>query len=422
MSPELLNWAGNLTFRARRVHRPATVDEVRAVVAGAPRIRALGTRHSFSDVADTTADLVSLENLPPVIEIDAPAATVTVGGGVRYAELAHELDAAGFALANLASLPHISVAGACATGTHGSGVRNTVLAGSVRRLELVTADGGLRTVHRGDPDFPGVPVSLGALGVFTTVTLDVEPAYEIRQNVYLDLPVRAALEHFDELMSDAYSVCLFTDWAAPAFSQVWIIARTDEPEPKTPRQPWFTAVPATRDVHPVITNSAAACTTQRGVPGRWHTRLSHFRPEFTPSSGAELQSEYAVPVRHAAAALESLGEIAALIHPVLQICEVRTVAADDFWLSPAYSTDVATIHFTWIPDDGPVRAVLRLIEERLEQFGARPHWAKLTEVPPDRIRPLYPRFADFRSLVRGYDPAGKFGNAFTERYLDRGLA
>ncbi|WBB78679.1 FAD-binding protein [Micromonospora sp. WMMD882] len=422
MSSELVNWAGNLTFRARRVHRPTTLDELRAVVAGAPRVRALGTRHSFSDVADTTADLVSLAAMPPVVDVDAAARTVTVAAGARYAELARELDAAGFALPNLASLPHISVGGACATGTHGSGVRNTVLPGSVRRLELVTADGDLRTVERGDPDFPGLPVSLGAVGVFTTLTLDVEPTYDVHQTVYLGLPMRAALDHFPELVATAYSVCLFTDWSTPTFDQVWVIARTDEPAPKAPGEAWFTAQPATRDVHPVITNSAAACTTQRGVPGRWHTRLSHFRPEHTPSSGAELQSEYALPARHAVAALDALTGIAAEIRSVLQICEVRTVAADDLWLSPAYGHDTVTIHFTWIPDEAPVRAVIRLVERLLAPFGARPHWAKLTEAAPAEITSRYPRFADFRALVHRYDPAGKFGNPFTERYLGEGSA
>jgi alditol oxidase len=415
---QLRNWAGNLTFAARRVHRPGTIDELRELIVGSDRIRAIGTRHSFSGLADTDDDLVSLERMPEVVDIDATNATVTVSAGIRYAELARELHAAGFALANLASLPHISVAGACATGTHGSGVRNTVLAGSVEQVELVTADGGLRTVRRGDPDFPGVAVSLGAVGVVTTVTLAIEPTYQVRQTVYLDLPLQPALEHFEELVSCAYSVCLFTDWASSRFTQVWLIARCDEPEPQTPYRPWFTANPATRDVHPVITNSAAACTAQQGVPGPWHTRMSHFRPEFTPSSGAELQSEYAVPVRYATAAIEALDEIRAVIHPVLLICEIRTVAADQFWLSPAYGTDVITIHFTWIPDEARVREVIQLVEERLASFGARPHWAKLFDVTPEQVRRRYPRVADFAALARRYDPDGKFSNTFTKLYLE----
>ncbi|MCO1614281.1 FAD-binding protein [Micromonospora sp. CPM1] len=417
MSAELANWAGNLRFRARRVHRPTTLDEMRAVVAGADHVRALGTRHSFSDIADTAADLVSLEDMPPVTTVYVRNATVTVGGGVPYARLARELHAAGFALPNMASLPHISVAGSCATGTHGSGVRNTILAGSVRSLELVTAGGELVTVRRDDPDFAGMPVNLGALGVVTSLTLDVEPAYEVSTTVYLDLPIRAGLDHFRELMSDAHSVCLFTDWKAPVFNQVWVMARTDDPEPKSPGREWFSATPATRDLHPVSTQSAAACTRQRGVPGPWHTRLPHFRPEFTPSSGEELQSEYAVPAGHAVAALEALGEIAEVIHPVLQICEVRTVAADEFWLSPAYGTDVVTIHFTWIPDADPVRRTIHAVEASLEPFRARPHWAKLTEMPPERVRDLFPRLADFRALAHRYDPGGKFRNDFTDRYL-----
>ncbi|MFK0121340.1 FAD-binding protein [Streptomyces sp. NPDC090994] len=410
------NWAGNITYTAKELHRPHSVDALRALVAGSARVRVLGSGHSFNAIAEPGADgvLLSLADLPPEIDVDRAARTVRVGGGVRYAELARVVHAHGLALANMASLPHISVAGSVATGTHGSGVTNGSLASVVREVELVTADGTAVTLARGDERFGGAVTSLGALGVVTALTLDLEEAYEVEQYVFGELPLTAPL---DEVLSAAYSVSLFTDWRAPGFRQVWLKRRTDRPLPDFPH-----AAPATGKAHPVPGMPAENCTEQFGVPGPWHERLPHFRAEFTPSSGAELQSEYLMPREHALDALRALDAIRDVLAPVTQTCEWRTVAADAQWLSPAYGRDTAAVHFTWVEDTAAVLPVVRRVEEALDGFAARPHWGKVFTTAPARLRELYPRLGDFGALVRELDPAGTFTNAFVSEVLTGGPA
>ncbi|MEV8564984.1 FAD-binding protein [Streptomyces sp. NPDC051322] len=410
----LTNWAGNIAFRAQRIDRPTTIDELRQLVTAGARVRALGSGHSFNEIADTDGTLVTVAGLPPVIEVDRAASTVKVAAGVRYAELAREVHAQGLALHNMASLPHISVAGSVATGTHGSGVTHGSLATAVRELELVTSDGELLTLSRDrDGDrFAGTVVSLGALGVVTTLTLDLVPGFELGQRAYTGLPLALLDEHFDTVASAAYSVSLFTDWRGPRFGQVWLKYAAGQ----EPAFPW--APEASGPLHPVPGMSPVHCTQQQGVPGPWHERLPHFRAEFTPSAGAELQSEYLMDRRHAVAALHAVDAIRDAVAPVLQVCEVRTVAADDLWLSPSYGHDSVAFHFTWVKDTEAVLPVVRLLEQQLEPFAARPHWGKVYTVGADRLPDLYPKLTDFRSLARELDPKGKFTNAFLAPVLD----
>ncbi|MGH3671028.1 MAG: D-arabinono-1,4-lactone oxidase [Pseudonocardiaceae bacterium] len=415
------NWAGNIIYHATEIHCPSSLAQAQELVARSNRVRALGTMHSFSDLADSPGVLISVSHLPSVVEIDSVSSTATVAAGMRYAELARHLDGAGFALPNLASLPHTSVAGSCATATHGSGWCNGNLATHVSQVDLVTANGDLVTVRRDDRDggdrFNGTVVGLGALGVIVSVTLDLIPAFEVRQHVYEDLPLEVLEGHFTELVSCAHSVCLFTDWGAPRLTQVWIKQRTDQPEPKILDSSWFTARPADGPRNPVPGMNPVACTAQMGVAGRWFERLPHFRPDCTPSAGEELQSDYMIPQEHAVHALHALDRIREKIHPVLQICEVRTIAADQLWMSPCYRQHSVSIHFTWTVDTGAVLPVVALVEQQLAPFGARPHWGKIFTSSPKMLASRYERLPDFRDLVRELDPAGKFGNAFTQRHL-----
>jgi xylitol oxidase len=419
MTGPITNWAGNITFSAARFHRPSSLAELQRLVSGSGRVRALGTAHSFNRIADTSGDLVSVAGLPVRMEIDPERRTVTVSAGVRYGELAARLHAEGYALPNLGSLPHISVAGACATGTHGSGEHNGNLATAVSAMELVTADGQLVTVGR-DTDgdrFPGMVVGLGALGIVTSLTLDVEPTFDLRQYVYQDLPGEQLRAHFAEIVGRGYSVSLFTGWTSARINQVWLKRRVDEPDRRPVAQHWRGATLATVALHPVPGMSAVNCTEQLGVPGPWHTRLPHFRLEFTPSSGEELQSEYLVPRAVAIDALDALDRIRDRIAPVLQVSEVRTIAADDLWLSPSYQRDSVAFHFTWIKDTPAVTPVLAAIEEQLAPFAARPHWGKLFSTSPEVVRGLYERWSDFGQLRDQYDPTGKFRNDLLDRYF-----
>ncbi|MGC5020873.1 FAD-binding protein [Micromonospora sp. DT47] len=407
------NWAGNVGYAARRFHRPSTVEELRRLVARGERVRAVGTGHSFNRLGDTTGDLVSLAGLPPTVEIDRDRGTVTVAAGLRYGDLATRLHAEGLAVANLASLPHISVAGAVATGTHGSGDGNRNLAAAVAGLELVTAGGDLLAVDRAAGDrFAGMVVSLGALGVVTRVTLDVVPALEIRQYVRRDLP-RDAL---DAAFASAYSVSGFTSWRSSRVDQVWRKQRADQPPPPAD---WLGTTAADTPLHPVPGIDPVHCTRQLGEPGPWHERLPHFRLDFTPSSGDELQSEYHLPRVAAAGALAALDGMRDRIAAVLQVCELRTVAADELWLSPNQGRDSLAIHFTWTDDAAAVLPVVAEVEERLTPFAPRPHWGKVFTLDPAAVAAAFPRYADFAALLAELDPAGRFRTDLLDRYFPR---
>ena len=404
------NWAGNVRFSPRHWHRPSTVDELREAVRGAERIHAVGTGHSFSAIADGPGDLVSLAQLARRIDLDPENRQVTIDGGIRYGELAPYLHERGYALANLASLPHLTVAGAVATGTHGSGNRNQSLAAAVVALELVTADGGLVRLDRDHPDFAGAVVGLGALGVVSALTLRVEPTFEVTQQVYDNLPFERLTADFEEISASGYSVSAFTDWRGGSVNQLWLKRRVDADEPAPPHT-WHGAVAADGQRHPLPGAPVDPATEQLGVPGPWYARLPHFRLEFTPSAGEELQSEYLLARSDAPAALRAIDGIRDLVASALQICEVRTVAADDLWLSMAYQRDTVGIHFTWRHDTAAVDPVLDELERVLAPFAPRPHWGKLFHGNPAQ---RYPRWADFRDLRARYDPTGKFSNAMLD--------
>lgn len=413
MTERVTNWAGNVVFGAKRVHRPASVDEVAELVSAGGPLRVLGSGHSFNTMADTTGDLISLASLPRVVEVSSDRRSVRIDGGIRYGELAPLLHAQGLALHNLASLPHISVAGAIATATHGSGVRHANLASAVSSLTLVRGDGSVVTVDRSDPDFSGSVVHLGALGVITSLTLDVVPAFDVRQYVYDDVPRASIEQHLAAMLADGYSVSLFTDWKGLDANMAWLKRRADDPISGD----WFGARPADGPRHPVPGMPAMNSTEQGGVPGPWHARLPHFRMEFTPSSGEELQSEYHVAAADAPAAIDAVAAIRRQVAPVLQVCEIRSIAADSLWLSPNYERDSVALHFTWIADTDAVLPVVAAVEAQLAPLAARPHWGKVFTSDPAYLRTLYPRFDDFRSLVSTYDPAGSFRNPWLDAIL-----
>ena len=435
------NWAGNVAFGAADLYRPATLGQLQAVVARTRRLRVLAAGHSFNDLADSPGAQVSLAGLPPEIEVDSAARLARISAGLSYAELAGRLDRGGFALRNLASLLDISVAGACATATHGSGAALPNLAAAVAGLTLVTAEGDVAEIGRQHDWFDGAVVHLGALGVVAGLVLELVPAFDVAQRVYEDLPLEVLGDHLTDLMARAYSVSLFTDWRASRLTQLWLKQRLADPlypfppqrradpassprsAPTAPSAPsitqesWFTATSAPGPRHPVPGLPAGACTQQLGVPGRWYDRLPHFRAESRPSAGDELQSEYLLPVGYAIPALDALNRIRDRLAPVLRICEIRVIAADQLWLSPCYRQHSVAFHFTWIADAASVLPVITLTERQLAPFAARPHWGKIFTTSPEALRSSYPRLPDFLNLMRRLDPSGKFRNSYTDRYL-----
>jgi alditol oxidase len=408
------NWAGTHVFRAGAPHRPTSLDELRAIVAAAPRVRVLGSRHSFSAIADS-AELVSLEAMAPDVVVDREAGTVTCGAAMTYGELAAALAAEGLALHNLASLPHISVAGAVATATHGSGDANGNLATAVSGLELVTSTGDVVAAARGDEDFDGMVVGLGALGAVTRVTLDVEPAYEVRQRVFEGLSWDALHEHFDAITATGYSVSVFTRWG-DAVDQVWVKSRVED-GPERERDELFGAVAATVDRHPILGLDPVNCSAQLGVPGPWSDRLPHFRMGFTPSNGEEIQSEYQVPRERAGAAIRAVHRLADTLRPVLQVSEIRTIAADALWMSPQYGQATVGLHFTWTREPEAVARVLVDLEAALAPFGALPHWGKVFLADAADLAPRYERLGDFAALAERLDPRGAFRNAWLATHV-----
>jgi xylitol oxidase len=407
------NWAGNYTYRAQKLHRPATIEQVQQIVAKAASVHVLGSRHSFNDIADAS-ELISLENLPADVVVDHKARTVSLSGGVKYGDLARILNEEGVALHNLASLPHISVAGAIATATHGSGVTNGNLATAVAGLEIVTSNGEIVKASRGDPDFDGLVVGLGALGAVTRITLDVQPAYEVKQRVFENLSWKALYDHFDEITSCGYSVSIFTRWGQTN-EQVWIKSRTDDPD--RVEADLFGAVTATVDRHPLVELDATPCTPQLGQPGLWSDRLPHFRMGYTPSNGQEIQSEYFLPHQQALEAIEAIRALADKMRPILLASEIRRVAADQLWMSMSYEQDSVAIHFTWRREPAAVQQMVAQIEEALAPFQARPHWGKVFLADAATIAPLYKRHADFVRLRERLDPRGAFCNSWLKAHV-----
>jgi xylitol oxidase len=417
MPEQLYNWARNIRYSTDLIHEPRNIEELRELTASGNHLKVIGTRHSFNTIADSEHQLVSLRHFNRIVELDREHQTVTVEAGIRYGDLCPFLHRNGYALHNLASLPHISVVGACATATHGSGDKNQNLSTAVRAMEIVTANGDVVTVSREtNEDFSGMVVGLGALGIMTKLTLDLSPAFQTRQIVYEQLPLAHLKENFDDIFGRAYSVSLFTDWRQPGFHQVWLkqVVDQDRFEPETK---WFDATLATANLHPLPGHSAEHCTEQTGIPGPWHERLPHFRMAFTPSSGDELQSEYFVARHNAYEALCAIDRLREQIAPLVYVTEVRTIAADDLWMSPSYKQDAVGIHFTWKKDWESVQRILPLIEQQLQPFRPRPHWGKLFTMKPDEVKACYERLPDFQKLINRYDPQGKFRNAFLRKYL-----
>lgn len=408
------NWSGTVTFADSQTFAPATTAELAQIVATNPKVRARGSAHCFNAMADTDAISVTFENLPQDLVIDKEKEIVTVSAGIKYGELAVALEKRGWALHNMASLPHISVAGAIATATHGSGVGNGNLATAVRGLEIVLPDGSIKKITLESPEFAGYVVGLGVAGIVISVDLAIEPTFNVEQTVYRGMSRETYAANLDEIMSLAYSVSYFTTWAAAGGGEVWAKFRSGSVAPET----LFEAYPATSNRHPLPGLDPEPCTEQLAVSGPWHLRLPHFKMEFTPSAGDEIQSEFFVDRKDAPAAIAALEKIAPQINEILWVTEIRAIAADELWMSPHYQRDCIGIHFTWKKVDA-VYEFVKVVEAVLAPFNYRPHMGKVYSASPEYIRSVMPKMSNFVSLVKEIDPENKFGNAMTDKLLGR---
>ncbi|WP_017815059.1 FAD-binding protein [Paenibacillus shenyangensis] len=411
------NWAGNYTYGATEMIYPESIDQLQQLIQNHKKIKVLGSGHTFNSVTDTDGVFVSLRHWNRMLELNEERSTVTVEAGATYGDLCAQLSETGYALHNLASLPHITIAGAIATSTHGSGSSNVSLAAAVEGIELIDANGQLHTFNRGDEEFAGVVIHLGALGIITKLTLKVVPTYKVRQFVYENLPVSELQHNGEKIFASAYSVSLFTDWQQLRFHQVWTKSREEDGPSYEGRADFYGAVPATVPLHPLPDMHAENCTEQLGKPGMWHERLAHFKMEFTPSAGKELQSEYLMARAHMYEASLAVHELREHLAPVLFVSEVRTIAADDLWMSPFYNQPSVAFHFTWKDDWEGVERVLPLLEKALAPFHARPHWGKLFTVPAATLQQQFDQLPAFQELIHKYDPTGKFSNAYLDTYI-----
>lgn len=423
------NWAGNLIYSARYLTEPQSREELATALRNIQGpIKFLGSRHCFNNIADTDGTLISLARLEPLtlngIEVavsaqDQSRGTVKVPGAITYGALAQRLDSQGWALSNFASLPHISVAGSIATGTHGSGDTNPGLVGQIESLEIMTPTGQIRTAHRdGSGDIPfEAAVHLGALGAVISVELHVEAQYQMRQDLFTGLGWDQLWENFDAITSSAYSVSMFTRWYTDQVDQVWLKSRTTPDLKAAEGDTFFGAPRATTKLHPLPGVDPVHCTEQLGEPGPSHERLAHFKMGFTPSKGQELQSEYLVPRRHAVAAIQAVRALGDKIRPLLFVSEIRTIAADGAWLSPTGQEDSIGLHFTWHQQEVKVMRLLPQIEAALAPFEARPHWGKLHRFGREQLAPLYPHMNDFVALARECDPQGVLANRYLKDTL-----
>ena len=425
---KIKNWAGNLTYSSKQYLEPDSIEKIQYLVSKYDRLKVLGSRHSFSTIADSRYNHISLNKLNRIIEINEESKTVDIQAGVNYGELSPILHARGYALHNLASLPHISVSGACATGTHGSGINNGNLPTAVSGIEFINSDGELISLSSNHKNFNGIIVGLGGFGIVTKLTLNIEKTYNVRQKVFQFLPRESLEKNFDEIFSSGYSVSIFTDWQTNKFNQLWIKSRSRKDEIFESGSEFFGTIPAKKNLHPVtdssfhkndssIDDAHINCTEQMGVSGPWHERLPHFKMNFTPSSGVELQSEFFLPYKFALDGIDALQRLSKQIDPLLIISEIRVVKADNFWMSPSYKRDSIVFHFTWKQDYEALKKLLPVIEKALHPFEARPHWGKISFISPERLDSLYPKINNFKTLLRDYDPNGKFINAYLKEKL-----
>ena len=406
------NWSKNIEFNDRKYFQPESISELQELIRTNQKIRVRGTAHCFNDIADTSSYAINLSKMPKTIEVDVEKKSVLVAAGLKYGELAPVLHEQGWALDNLASLPHISIAGSISTGTHGSGVKNKNLANQVISFDVVTAEGEIRHIDRSNPAFSAMVVGLGLGGIVYQYELRIEPTYEIRQVVYPNIPLDILQRNFDPIMSTAYSVSYFTDWGSDQVGNLWCKFRADEVIPDSIGG----CAQADKKYHPITSVNPEACTEQLGVPGDWHQRLSHFKLEFTPSVGEEIQTEFFIDRKDASAAIEVLSKLGDEITPLLWITELRTIAADDLWLSGAYQRDTLGIHFTWKKEDA-IYPVVEKVEAALRPFNYRPHWGKVFTAEAQYLKSVYPKMSEFKALVEALDPNKKFENTFTRRFL-----
>ncbi|CAE8614106.1 unnamed protein product [Polarella glacialis] len=374
--------------------------------------------------------------------------TIRVGGGATFTQLVQKLSGSGLALQNVPALPQFTVAGAVATGTHGSSGVDPVTgkaklgsqASQVISIEMVVADGSImefsRKQHGGvDGEFEGTVVSMGCLGVVVSLTLELVPDFIVRQRVYVQWPhpapswsYRAIIDNFEELLTSCDSFSAFVDWPT---QQAGMLVLRDFVEPRSAPleamllpQEWHGGHLITEPLPPLLSAVDNAKPFRTTSQGPWHDVLFWYMEDleaFGPQAPEELQFEWFVPLAAARPALEVVAETARGWAGLALYCELRAVRRDDLWLSPSTvdGCDSLAIAFGFDKhQEARAIAAAGSLEKQLGQFHARPHWGKLTSLSPIALRDLYgPALVKFKALCKKYDPPGKFRNRWANRFI-----
>lgn len=407
------NWATNIEFHDSQTLHPRSIDELAGIVKSNKKVRVRGSGHCFNTIADSYETVVVLDQLQHENRIDHSTLTANIGAGLNYAQIAEFLQPQGFALHNLASLPHISLAGAISTGTHGSGIKNGALHTALKSITIMRPNGEVTTLTKDrHSEFEATVVGLGVTGIFLSSEVEIQPSFEIYQSVYGEMPHQHFQENLIEILSGAYSVSYFTTWSDLEIGDVWFKSKNPTPSE------YFGVKERDVKAHPIFGEDPESTTEQFGVPGPWHLRLPHFRIDAKPSAGNELQSEFFVASENAPAAFAAIKKISPAFRHQLLVTEIRSIAADEHWLSPAYQRETIAFHCTW-KNHAEVPSLVALIEEALQPFSFRPHMGKLFNVGFDHLRQVIPQFDSFLEFVRNFDPENKFGNEFTNNLLQR---
>lgn len=398
----LHNWGGNFNYSTQNIQYPRSVAEVQQIVKNAGKLRVVGSRHSFSKIADSECTMLSTIGLNKIIGINGSIPSVTVQGGLTYTDLLTSLNTAGFALPNLASLAEISVGGAASTNAHGTGVANQALANHIRSMEIVLANGSLLTIGPNDPRLKGMAAGLGAFGVVTQLELKLVPAFNITTYTYVNMPVQNSYENFAALQNMGFGVLLVNMFTAPdAWNIAIVYARSDANNTAMLTSNLFGGTLVSQTTQPSYL--ALLSIAQIGLSG---------------VDGNEIQTEYFVPISKAVEAIKAVTAVAnsTNIFPSLATAFViRTIASDDLWMSEYYGNDtMVAIHFSWQNNVTAVEAVLPQLERAMIPYGARPHWGKMFTMEPEDFLPHYPKVNEFKKLAEQLDPKGKFRNEFLE--------
>lgn len=429
------NWSGTVAWDDCEVLEPTTIGELQSIIAYSPKVRVIGSAHSFTPLVRSSGrvkpTLLSLRHIPRTWSLDEKKKTVTVDAATTYSELCHALDKTGFALPNTSSLSHFQIAGAIATATHGSsGSRNgrltrSGLADTVVGLEIVGPDGTIRNVNKGHPQFSSSVVSLGMVGVVTRVTLSLVDDYDVIQRVYGKWPptptgtLSAFLSSLPKTIAQFDSFSAFVKWNVDDFGL--LIGRKQVPRGATDSASTTDPRLITGPIQGFLGQGDFATT---GV-GRWCDKMFLWKNNGSPFvSQPELQIAHFVPFRDVERALHATRKVVSTWGDEVLYCELRAVRGDEHLLSP-YSADAPKPDSFSISHSLDARLGVEKVRQRaselesvLRPYQVRPHWGKLTAMTASDLKEAYGlKLKRFQEVQQQVDPNRKFTNDYLEHLL-----